>query len=170
MKKLLFLFAATLLFVSCSDDGSSNIDQGGLVGNWNLTNLEGFIKVSSNVNGESFESKTEYFGKDYDFSFSLTESPNKYNTNGSFTLVTINNDGQRTEFNSERAGNLISGEWKIEDNKLIFTNDSNSQSTGFFIDSLEDNKLVIREEINTEQSSNEGTASYNSKLVMVLEK
>ncbi len=172
MKKLLLLFISTLLFISCSDESDNNVDvnQSDLVGTWNLTKLEGFNKADVKSGVFSTNIDNTFFGKDYNFTFNFTENPNNYYTDGSFTLVTIDKDDQTTEISSNTAGNLVSGEWKIENNKLVITNKTTQASTEFTIDSFETNKLTLKETINLDQSNDHGTSKINSSLIMILEK
>lgn len=145
-----FLFLL-FTFISCSkdDDGGTNIDPNvNIAGQWGLVDIntnKGKMKITSE--GTSIEASFKISGKDYDYQAVFTEEPNYVTSTGSFIMVlafTVLNETNTEEELVEHYGEdgILTGEWNIEGNKLIVTND-NEQST-YTITELTENRLKFQ--------------------------
>ncbi|AZJ31815.1 Lipocalin-like domain-containing protein [Tenacibaculum mesophilum] len=154
MKKILFVFSISFLLFSCSDSNDLvEISNEDLIGKWNLIDLTSNVTNKFSYQGNTVNSTTAVYGKNYNFSMTFSENPNEYSTEGSLTLVTKTNtngevDTQETE--SSSIMDLESGEWEIKGNKLITK--SNGVSSEMIIDSYTENKLVLKQKINETQT------------------
>ncbi len=134
---LLFL-ASTSIFVSCSDDDDTiNIDQSLIPGEWNLTEVTSENgKVSATTDAVPVPVSGNYSVSSKDmtvqvtFVESATEDPNTFTSSGGFTLVAMVTLPLIDPIEYEQAipEFIGTGEWRVEGNKLITTEQSTDQS------------------------------------------
>ncbi|CAL2103261.1 Lipocalin-like protein [Tenacibaculum sp. 190130A14a] len=174
MKKILLLFiSATLLLTSCSsnDDLDINITSEDLLGTWNLVKLEADLTTSTTFNGTTVKGDTELYGKEFDFTFNFTSSPNEYTSEGNFIIVTKTSFGGQTqvlETPTTAVPSLSSGDWLLKGNKLIFN--ESTQAVELTIRSFEANRIVLKQVINESQSQSGTSVKIKGDLIIVLEK
>lgn len=192
MKKLFFTLTI-LFFISCSDN-EENIDAttSDFVGTWNLTTFDIDSSTKVSYSGFSYTLDSKTFGKDFDFTFTFSETPNEYTTNGEYTLVTEYNDPYSGETESYEypvtaLESFSSGSWSIVDNKLIIENgfqqqeidlnidtDFENQLSGITVKSLSSNKIILEEKISQDLTQTFDGEDYSYEIdinyTVVLEK
>ncbi|TCI94998.1 hypothetical protein [Tenacibaculum sp. M341] len=167
MKKLLFLFAATLLFVSCSDSDSGtslDLNDSTISGTWDLTLFDLDAVTTLNIQGANISGESKAVGKDYNFSITFTDNPKEFTTSGSFTVVTTSTTNGVTNTLEEKVSaisELSSGEWKIEDNQLVLIGGGVSSPIG--VESITENKVVLK--LNVDETQDTQGFDFNVKGV-----
>jgi len=176
LKKLIVLFSATLLFLSCStdDDGSivdTNADVQNLIGTWLLAEITQDGTVSTDVQGVPVNGTITSFGKDIDAQIVFTENPDNYVASGGYTdVITINVLGQTIdEQQNVSIGDVLGqGSWTLDQGILTLTQSSDIRTASII--ELTTTSLKLELEIN-EQAVFQGIAgNIESTLMMTLTK
>lgn len=175
MKKLLFLFFVVIL-VSCTQNNGINIDNNtngsasDLVGTWNVI-AQGIENgtTKTTVAGQTTTITFESYGKDFNFTYVFTESPNVVVAQGTYTnVVTTTVAGQTftQEGPSSSIDGLDSGTWILNQNSLVLVN-NNGVSDEAMIEEFTPTKLILK--IAFERSTNQGGIQSETKGTMYLE-
>jgi hypothetical protein len=176
MKKIIILFSATLLFISCStdDDGSTvdpNAQAQNLIGTWLLAEITQDGTVSTDVQGLPVSGTITSFGKDIDAQIIFSENPDNYVTSGGYTdVITVNVLEQifNEEQNISIADILGQGSWSLDQGILTLTQSSDVRAASVI--ELTTTSLKLEIEIN-EQAVLQGiTGNIESTLMMTLTK
>lgn len=154
MKKIiLFLFlASTTLFVSCNNDDSPSIEinQSLISGNWALTALSiENGKTTTETPEQSISVNFTTVGKDFtlETNFQDATDPYTYTSTGGYTAVTTQTVlGQTTTQEQIISDFLGSGEWRVEENKLITKTDGIEQVSEII--TLDEETMTLKVEIN----------------------
>ncbi len=112
----LFLLSLAVVLFSC---GNEDPKPDGLIGSWFLTTLdyEGFT-TSTAMGNTNFKG----FGKDMDMTMTFSENPNKFTSEGSYTIeLTINAPGQTITEDLTYDTALSDGTWAVIGNTLTVT-------------------------------------------------
>ena len=113
--------------------------------------------------GQSVSNNVTVKGKDYNFTFTFSENPDVYSTNGEFTAVTtteIAGVSKTEETKTEALQDLQSGEWEVISDKLIFKGNGESESIEIKIVSITETKLVLKQ--NIDQTVNLGITDFKT--------
>jgi hypothetical protein len=149
MKKLILLFTVAISLISCSDNTEViDVQKSDLIGTWNLTDLTSNVTMKGSILGQSVSNNVTVKGKDYNFTFTLSENPDVYSANGEFTAVATTEIAGVTkteETKTKSLQDLESGDWEVMSDKLIFK--GNGESTEIKIVSITETKLVLKQNI-----------------------
>jgi hypothetical protein len=178
MKKLLFLFFVATL-ASCTQNNGINIDNNtngaasDLIGTWNVTaqRIENGA-TETTFGGQTTTVNFESYGKDFNFTYVFTGSPNNVVAQGTYTnVVTTTVAGQvvTQETPARSIDGFDNGTWILGTNTLtIATIGGNSDVA--FIEEFTPTKLVLK--IIIDQTIDQGGIAATTKgtMYLVLEK
>jgi len=176
LKKLIVLFSATLLFLSCdTDDGGSIVDPNAeaknLIGTWLLVEITQNGTVSTEVQGLPVNGTITSFGKDIDAQIIFSENPDNYVASGGYTdVITVNVLGQiiDEQQNISISDILGQGSWTLDQGILTLKQSSDIRAASVI--ELTTTSLKLELEIN-EQAVLQGiTGNIESTLMMTLTK
>ena len=188
MKKILFALTF-LFFISCADN-EENIDAttSDFVGTWNLTSFNGLAEGTTTGTFDNivYTASNQSYGKDFDMTFTFSENPNEYTSNGSFTSVVEYEDSnsggpQINEDLITAEKSFDSGTWSIDNDKFFLENGFEDEIeipseidldliNGLSIKSITDTKIVLEEEVSEIFSGDEISYEINVKITVVLER
>jgi len=151
LKKLIFIFSVTLLFISCNDDESVlQIENSQILGTWNLTELTEDGTTTTSSQGFDISATFSAYGKNINAEVTFTENPNEFASSGSYiSVLTTEILGQQTVQEVPINNFIGSGDWEINGN--IMTSTANGEESTAEILELNESilKLKIIEEIET---------------------
>lgn len=89
LSKFLMLFFLTITIASCTSDDTdtpeTNVQEGDLVGTWNLTEESQDGTISGVFGGIPVTGDITSIGKNFDTQLTISRNPNNFNASGSFT-------------------------------------------------------------------------------------
>ena len=173
-KILLFAFAFSLLFISCSDneDPSSTLTNSDIVGTWNVTAQTLDLNSIIDASGQTITFTTTSYGKDFNMTYVFSENPNNVIVQGSFTSVittSILGQTQTQEIPVNSVDNLSAGTWSLTNNLLTNVSTNGETSVGEIIEHNA-NLLKIKVDIDYTESDSGTTTTFNGTMFLTLEK
>ncbi len=162
LKKLIFVFSVTLLFISCNNDESVlQIENSQILGTWNLTELTEDGTTTTSSQGIDITATFSAYGKNINAEVTFTENPNKFASSGSYTsVITTEILGQQTVQEVPINNFIGSGDWEINGNIMIVTANS-EEST---VEILELNESMLKLKITEEIESSFQSTVINTKV------
>lgn len=158
LKYLLFSTLLVMSFLSCSKDEEEQVkvSSSAIAGLWKLSSVsctDGTTTVESG--GSTLNQSFTVTGKDYDATVTLSENPNVYKSEGSYTavsVVTFNGSTyiQETPFQDF----TVTGNWKLDGNKLLVTSNGQPEQSAEIV-KLDANNLEYKVLVNQVVIENE---------------
>jgi hypothetical protein len=120
--KLLLICVAALLFSCSDDDDDVKATVQGMIGEWNITDLDYNGTTTTSAQGMNITANFTGTGKDMDLTTIFTASPNTVTTEGSYTIVLESTTlGQTTTNEVPFTEVFTDGTWTLEGNTLKVT-------------------------------------------------
>lgn len=173
MKKLLYLFITTSLFLSCAteDIPTIKITQVNIKGQWKVSALESVTETTIINQGTTTSSITKTTGKDFDFVYDFKLTPNNVISQGNYTEVASTTVNGKTIIEETPLNNIPSfntGTWQLENNTISIVHNGIKQTA--IIEELTNNLLVLKINIDQSFSVQGATTTITGYLSLTMEK
>lgn len=148
--KHFFFLLSIAIITSCNQNDGINLNAAGssdLLGTWNVTaqRIENGMSETT-VAGQTISSSFESYGKDFNFTYVFSESPNTVVAQGTYTSVnttTIAGQTMTQEIPASSIDGLDSGTWIFGTDRITLTDNSAYTSVGY-IEEFTSTKLTLR--------------------------
>lgn len=139
---LLVLLSVSLFSCSKKDDSAKPSNQ--LIGKWKMTEFTYSGSSISTYEGQSTTAPFSGTGKDMDLHLFFSENPNKYISNGDYTIqFTMAMEDQEVTQDVVIQGFMGSGSWTRDGNKINTTNAETGQVQTCTITQLDEHTLKM---------------------------
>src|SRR5690348_12659071 len=140
----LFLIAVSALLFSCgSDDEAPLPTSEGMIGTWNVTDIDYSGSTTTTYMGQSVKATFTGHGKEIDYTTTFSAEPNEVVSEGSYVIeltTTVAGQSETEDYAFDQA--FMDGTWELDGRTVIITSDGQEQEGT--ITKQSDTELVIR--------------------------
>jgi len=161
----LFLIAISALLFSCGSDDEAPLPTAeGMIGTWDVTDIDYSGTTTTSYMGQSIKARFTGHGKEIDYTTTFSSSPNTVVSEGSYLIeltTTIGGESETETYEFDEA--LMDGTWELDGRKVIITNDGQEQEGT--ITKQSETELEVR--VDLEQSMTDSGITVKTKVKAV---
>lgn len=157
---LLFTASLFLCLASCSDDDSSEPNEG-FVGKWEVTGIDYTGTSTTESYGQTFTVDFVGTGTDLDLEIEFKENPMDYTTSGDYSIeLDVDFMGQMTTQTYTNQGFIGAGTWAQVGNTLVVSTEMDGEQIAEII-SMTADVIVLGYDFTITQTQNGAVATTN---------